>query len=36
MPGEMNVVRVYDKAMEMGFAKEDFSATIKVVRSEKV
>ncbi|WP_036611110.1 NAD(P)-dependent oxidoreductase [Oribacterium sp. P6A1] len=35
MPGEMNVVRVYDKAMEMGFAKEDFSATIKVVRSEK-
>ncbi len=36
MPGEMNVVRVYDKAMEAGYAKEDFSATIKVVRAEKV
>ncbi|MDT3844895.1 MAG: NAD(P)-dependent oxidoreductase [Bacillota bacterium] len=35
MPGEMNVVRVYEKAMEMGFGKEDFSATVKVIRSEK-
>ncbi len=33
MPGEENAVRVYDKAMEMGIGKEDFSATIKVVRS---
>lgn len=32
MPGEENAVRVYDKAMEMGLGKEDFSATIKVVR----
>ena len=32
MPGEENAVRVYDKAMEMGIGKEDFSATIKVVR----
>ncbi len=36
MPGEMNVVRVYDKAMAAGYAKEDFSATIKVVRDEKI
>lgn len=35
MPGEMNVVRVYEKAMEAGYAKEDFSATVKVVRAEK-
>lgn len=35
MPGEMNVVRVYEKAMEAGYGKEDFSATIKVVREEK-
>jgi 3-hydroxyisobutyrate dehydrogenase-like beta-hydroxyacid dehydrogenase len=35
MPGEMNVVRVYEKAMEQGYGKEDFSATIKVVREEK-
>ena len=34
MPGEENAVRVYDKAMEMGLGKEDFSATIKVVRNE--
>lgn len=32
MPGEENAVRVYDKAMASGFGKEDFSATIKVVR----
>lgn len=34
MPGEENAKRVYDKAMELGFAKEDFSATIKVVREQ--
>ena len=34
MPGEENAVRVYDKAMEMGIGKEDFCATIKVVRGE--
>ena len=34
MPGEENAVRVYDKAMEMGLGKEDFCATIKVVRGE--
>ena len=32
MPGEANVKRVYDEAMEKGFGKEDFCATIKVVR----
>lgn len=32
MPGEANAKAVYDKAMEAGFGKEDFSATIKVVR----
>ena len=32
MPGEENAVRVYEKAMEKGLAKEDFCATIKVVR----
>ena len=32
MPGEENAARVYDKALEMGIGKEDFSATIKVVR----
>ena len=32
MPGEENVVRVYDKALEMGLGSEDFCATIKVVR----
>ncbi len=35
MPGEENAARVYDKAMEMGLGKEDFCATIKVVRGEK-
>jgi len=32
MPGEENAKRVYDEAMERGYGKEDFSATIKVVR----
>ncbi len=32
MPGEENAARVYDRAMEMGLGKEDFSASIKVVR----
>ena len=35
MPGEENAARVYDKAMEMGLGKEDFSASIKVVREAK-
>ena len=35
MPGLDNAVRVYDKAMEMGLGKEDFCATVKVVRSEQ-
>ncbi len=35
MPGEENAVRVYDKALEMGLGKEDFCATIKVVREGK-
>ena len=34
MPGEENAKRVYDKAMEMGMGKEDFRATIKVVRGK--
>lgn len=32
MPGEANVKAVYDKAMEAGYGKEDFCATVKVVR----
>lgn len=32
MPGEQNACRVYDKALELGYGKEDFCATIKVVR----
>lgn len=35
MPGEENAISVYEKAMDMGLGKEDFSATIKVVRSLK-
>lgn len=35
MPGEENAARVYDKAMEEGFGREDFSATVKVVREGK-
>lgn len=33
MPGMENAKRVYDKAIEMGFAKEDFCATVKAVRA---
>lgn len=32
MPGEMAAKSVYDRAMEAGYAKEDFCATIKVVQ----
>lgn len=32
MPGEENAKRVYDAALEAGYGKEDFCATIKVVR----
>lgn len=32
MPGEQNACRVYDKALELGYGKEDFCATIKVVK----
>lgn len=35
MPGEANAKRVYDKAMENGYGKEDFCATVKVVRAEE-
>lgn len=35
MPGEANAVRVYEDAMAAGYAKEDFCATIKVVRNHK-
>lgn len=35
MPGQENTKRVYDRAMEAGYGKEDFSATIKVVRNGK-
>jgi len=35
MPGEENAVRVYDEAMEKGYGKEDFSATVKVVRGDE-
>lgn len=34
MPGEENALRVYEKAMESGLAKEDFCATMKVVREQ--
>ena len=34
MPGEENAKKVYDKAMELGMGKEDFRATIKVVRGK--
>lgn len=33
MPGEENVKGVYDKALENGYGKEDFCATIKVVNN---
>lgn len=32
MPGEENAKHVYDAAMEAGYGKEDFCATVKVVR----
>ncbi|MBO6155553.1 MAG: NAD(P)-dependent oxidoreductase [Lachnospiraceae bacterium] len=32
MPGEENALNVYQKAMDAGYGKEDFSATVKVVR----
>lgn len=35
MPGEENVVRVYEEAMEEGLGKEDFSATYKIVSKAK-
>jgi 3-hydroxyisobutyrate dehydrogenase len=35
MPGQANTKRVYDDAMAAGYGKEDFSATIKVVRNRK-
>lgn len=34
MPGQANACDVYQKAMDAGYGKEDFSATIKVVRGE--
>ncbi len=34
MPGEENAARVYDEALAKGIGKEDFCATIKVVRGE--
>lgn len=33
MPGMENAKRVYEKTIEMGFAKEDFCATIKAVKA---
>lgn len=35
MPGEENAARVYDEAMKKGYGKEDFSATVKVVREQE-
>lgn len=34
MPGEENALHVYRKAMDAGLGKEDFCATIKVVRGQ--
>ena len=34
LPGAKNVQKVYSKAMESGYGKEDFSATIKVVEEK--
>lgn len=34
MPGEANVLRVYEEALEAGYGKEDFCATVKVVRKQ--
>ncbi len=36
MPGEANALRVYQEAMDAGYGKEDFCATIKVVRNQKL
>lgn len=35
MPGAANVKHVYDAAMEVGYGKEDFCATVKVVREQE-
>lgn len=35
MPGEENAKRVYDAALKAGYGKEDFCATVKVVRDLK-
>ena len=35
MPGEENAKRVYDDAIKAGYGKEDFSATVKVVKAQK-
>lgn len=35
MPGEANALRVYQDAMDAGYGKEDFCATVKVVRNQK-
>lgn len=35
MPGEANAVRVYDEALQSGYGREDFCATIKIVRKQK-
>ena len=32
MPGEANVKKVYDKAMEQGMGPDDWRSTIKIVR----
>ena len=34
MPGEENARRVYQTALDKGMGKEDFRATIKVVREQ--
>lgn len=34
MPGEANAQRVYQNALDKGYGKEDFCATIKVVRKQ--
>lgn len=35
MPGEANAARVYKEAMDAGMGKEDFCATVKIVRNQK-
>ena len=34
LPGAINVQKVYSKAIESGYGKEDFSATFKVVKDK--